>query len=87
VTYGRTGRFLEIVYTLAPRLYCRIAPAMFTRGSFGEGHEPTGEGNVLTPTAPHRVDGGWRRDRAKLRRSFLKALCGGARGAIGRGEG
>jgi NAD(P)-dependent dehydrogenase (short-subunit alcohol dehydrogenase family) len=85
VTYGRTGRFLEIVYALAPRLYCRIAPAMFTRGSFEEGQEPATEGNLLAPRAPHRVDGGWRGDRARLRRSFLNALRGGARSAIGRG--
>jgi NAD(P)-dependent dehydrogenase (short-subunit alcohol dehydrogenase family) len=33
VTWGRSGRLLEMIYAFFPRLYCRIAPVVFMRGS------------------------------------------------------
>jgi NAD(P)-dependent dehydrogenase (short-subunit alcohol dehydrogenase family) len=85
VVYGRTGRLLEIVSTLAPPLYCRIAPPMFARGSFTAQPSPKTDGNVATPAGGRRVRGGWRRHRrADLAKAFGGAMIGLALGIAGR---
>lgn len=87
VNYGRSGRLLEILYALAPPLYRAFAHPAFVRGTFGSGRAAPAPGNVLASTAPHAVDGGWRRARpVALRRAFVAALgaalAGAARAAI-----
>jgi NAD(P)-dependent dehydrogenase (short-subunit alcohol dehydrogenase family) len=84
VTFGRAGRALELLHTFAPGLYARVAPPMFTAGTFLR--LPTGQtsGNVLEPSEPHQIDGGWRRTRRKLlRRGFIESLAGAASGLFG----
>jgi short-subunit dehydrogenase len=84
VNYGRSGRALEILYALVPALYRRLAHRAFVRGTLGEGGvEPT-SGNVLSPTRPHAIEGGWRRRRrGTLRRALLAAAAGAAAGLAG----
>ncbi len=51
VTYSRAGRALEVLYTLTPRIYRRIAPGMFTDGSFSDETSDPHRGN-RTESAP-----------------------------------
>jgi short-subunit dehydrogenase len=77
VNYGRAGRLLEILYALAPGLYRRLAHAAFVRGTFAPHPAAPSAGNVLAATAPHAVDGDWRRRRPNsLRRAFGSAVAG-----------
>jgi NAD(P)-dependent dehydrogenase (short-subunit alcohol dehydrogenase family) len=84
VNYGRAGRGLEILYALAPPLYRRLAHRAFLRGTLGAtAAEPT-SGNVLSPTGPHAIEGGWRqRRRGMLRRAMLAAGAGAVAGLAG----
>jgi short-subunit dehydrogenase len=85
VVYGRAGRSLEILYALAPRLYCRFAPAMFMRGTFADEPAEITSGNVLRPSGG-RPSGGWRGSRrGDLARAFGAALTGFALGMVGKG--
>jgi hypothetical protein len=84
VSYGRAGRALEVLYALAPRLYCRTAPVAFMRGTMTDDEEGPTDGNVLTGTDPYEVSGRWRRDRRPtLRRALLAAVIGGFAGLAG----
>jgi short-subunit dehydrogenase len=86
VTWGRSGRLLELVYAFFPRLYCRIAPVVFARGSLTGSPARLSEGNVLTPAGPHQISGGWRAHRRPtLRRAGLAALAGAIAGVFGAG--
>jgi short-subunit dehydrogenase len=85
VTFGRVGRSLEILYALLPRLYCRIAPPMFSRGSLAPEPADARPGNVEAPMggAP---SGGWRAERRGTLVAALRgALAGAALGLAGRG--
>jgi NAD(P)-dependent dehydrogenase (short-subunit alcohol dehydrogenase family) len=87
VTYGRAGRMLEILYAFAPAIYCRIAPAVFMRGSFADEEARVSNGNVLEPQGEGRVSGRWRtRRRRELARAAVAAAAGGALGIAGRAE-
>ena len=86
VTFGRAGRALEILYALLPRVYCRIAPPMFRRGSVAPEPVDAGPGNVRVPMggAP---SGGWRVERrGDLLAALRGALAGAALGLAGRGD-
>jgi NAD(P)-dependent dehydrogenase (short-subunit alcohol dehydrogenase family) len=84
VSYGRSGRLLEALYALAPRLYRRLAHRAFVRGTLGAGGVAPTSGNVLTSAGPHTIDGGWRgRRRGDLRRAFAAAAAGSAGGLAG----
>jgi NAD(P)-dependent dehydrogenase (short-subunit alcohol dehydrogenase family) len=76
VTYGRSGRALELVRALAPSLYRRVAAGMFTDGTFSAAEQVPNSGNLFEPTGG-RVSGGWRRER---RDELLDALKGTIRG-------
>jgi short-subunit dehydrogenase len=83
VSYGRAGRALEIVHAAAPPVYRRVAHPAFMRGTWGQVPADPAPGNVLGPTGPHRVGGGWRRRRrGALRRAFLAAAGGALAGAF-----
>jgi len=83
VNYGRAGRVLEILYALTPRLYRRVAHPAFVAGTFGPAEVPPSSGNLRQPSDPHRVDGGWRRDRRPtLRRAFAAAARSGLSGLL-----
>jgi short-subunit dehydrogenase len=83
VNYGRAGRLLEALYALAPGLYRRLAHPAFVRGSFAPRPAPPSAGNVLVPTAPHAVDGGWRSRRPNsLKRAFGASAVGGLTGLL-----
>lgn len=84
VNYGRSGRALEILYAIAPRLYCRLAHRAFVRGTMSKEPAPPSAGNVLASSDPHRPAGGWReRRRPALRRAILAAAVGGVAGLAG----
>jgi short-subunit dehydrogenase len=78
VVYGRAGRSLEVLYALAPRLYCRLAPAMFMRGTFVDEPAEIGAGNVFEPSGG-RPSGGWRANR---RRELAGALGAASVGLV-----
>jgi NAD(P)-dependent dehydrogenase (short-subunit alcohol dehydrogenase family) len=87
ITFGRAGRSLELLHTFLPQLYERIAPPMFTEGTFLSIETGPDTGNVLCPRDPHTSDGGWKRTRRKLlRRGLAEALGGAASGLIHRGR-
>lgn len=85
VVYGRAGRALELLYTIFPWLYRRVAPAMFMRGTFIDEPEDDSAGSVLTPRPEsYRIDGGWRSDRRwELAKAFGAALWGSLLGLAG----
>jgi NAD(P)-dependent dehydrogenase (short-subunit alcohol dehydrogenase family) len=89
VNYGRAGRLLEILYVAAPALYRRLAHPAFLRGTLAPRRAAPAPGNVLAPTAPHAVDGNWRRKRrGSLRRASADSAAGALTGlfrGIGRG--
>lgn len=84
VTFGRAGRLLEALYSFAPSLYRRFAHGAFVRGTLSRlPREPT-SGNVLAPTDPHQVEGGWCGPRRPvLRRAMAAALAAGVAGVLG----
>jgi NAD(P)-dependent dehydrogenase (short-subunit alcohol dehydrogenase family) len=83
VSYGRAGRGLEVLHAAAPPLYRRFAHPAFVKGTWGNLPADPAPGNVLGPTEPHRVEGGWRtRRRGALRRAFLAAAGGGVSGIL-----
>jgi NAD(P)-dependent dehydrogenase (short-subunit alcohol dehydrogenase family) len=84
VTYGRAGRMLELLQTVAPRLHGRLLPPAFEAGNYGSEPAPPTPGAVLYPvSAGERVDGGWRREhRGELARALLAAAGGMARGLV-----
>lgn len=86
VTFGRAGRMLELMYRLTPRLYCRISPSMFDRGSFTGRPAPPTTGNVLAPRPErHAVYGGWRSGRRRtLLNAGMAAAAGAGAAALGR---
>jgi NAD(P)-dependent dehydrogenase (short-subunit alcohol dehydrogenase family) len=85
VSYGRAGRGLEVLHAAAPPLYRRLANPAFVRGTWGQVAADPAPGNVLGPTEPHQVEGGWRkRRRGSLRRAFLGAAGGRFPGSLGR---
>jgi NAD(P)-dependent dehydrogenase (short-subunit alcohol dehydrogenase family) len=84
VNYGRSGRLLEALYALAPRLYRRLAHRAFVRGTLGAPGVPRSDGNVLAASGPHAIEGGWRqRRRGTLRRAFAAAAAGSLAGLAG----
>jgi short-subunit dehydrogenase len=84
VTFGRSGRLLEIIASLSPRLYCRFAPAMFVRGTSTGESALVSAGNVLTPAAG-QPSGGWRAHRRhELRHALAGAIAGLGLALIGR---
>jgi NAD(P)-dependent dehydrogenase (short-subunit alcohol dehydrogenase family) len=83
VTFGRAGRALELVHTFTPSIYERIAPPMFTAGTFLHLPAPEGPGNVIEPSWPHQIGGDWRkRRRGLLRRGFVEAVGGALSGVL-----
>jgi short-subunit dehydrogenase len=86
VVYGRSGRALELLYTVFPWLYRRVAPAMFMRGTFIDEAEDESAGTVLEPREEnHRIHGGWRSDRrGELAKAFVAALWGSLLGLVGK---
>lgn len=86
VTCSRVGRLLELTHSLAPALYKRVVPAMFTAGNYGDQPADVGPGNTLAPlSASHRVGGGWREHhRRELRRALAAATWAGARALVGK---
>jgi NAD(P)-dependent dehydrogenase (short-subunit alcohol dehydrogenase family) len=88
ITYARSGRALELLHVALPRLYDRVAPAMFTDGSFAEAHSPEHpDGNLHRPL-PGSVTGGWKDERRRvLWRALDNAITGGLRGLAGRTAG
>lgn len=81
VNYGRAGRLLQILYSVAPPLYRRLAHGAFVQGTWGSIRSERGAGNVLQSSGPHAVEGGWRnRRRPLLRRAFLDAAAGALTG-------
>ena len=84
VNYGRSGRTLETLYTLAPGLYRRLAHGAFVRGTMAPARAAPAPGNVLVADGPHQIDGEWRRRApGTLRRAFLGAAAGGIAGLLG----
>lgn len=87
VNWGRTGRALEILYALWPSAYCRLAPAIFMRGSFADEDAEPSDGNVLVGRGGARTSGGWRSNRRQsLVRAFFAGAYGGLLGLAGRSE-
>ena len=85
VNYGRAGRLLQILYSVAPSLYRRLAHGAFVQGSWGAASAEPGPGNVLRSTGPHAIAGGWRAHRRPLlRRAFLDATAGAVAGLLRR---
>lgn len=84
VTYGRAGRALELLQTVAPRVHGRLLPPAFEAGNYGAQPARPTPGAVLHPVAAsERVDGGWRRERrGELARALLAAAGGLARGLV-----
>jgi NAD(P)-dependent dehydrogenase (short-subunit alcohol dehydrogenase family) len=83
VTYGRLGRLLEVLHSLSPALYHRIAPGAFTAGNFTEVSVPPSSGNVLAPVpGAASVHGGWRGRRRQLADALLAAAGGALRGLV-----
>lgn len=81
VGYGQAGRALEMLHAAAPPLYRRLAHPAFIQGTWGQQPADSAPGNVLGPTGPHQVEGGWRtRRRGSLRRAFFAAAGGALRG-------
>jgi NAD(P)-dependent dehydrogenase (short-subunit alcohol dehydrogenase family) len=77
VTYGRSGRALEMLYAFLPALYGRLTPPMFIDGSFGAYIAGARPGNLFEPN-PGPVVGGWKDERREV---LARALLGAARGA------
>jgi short-subunit dehydrogenase len=86
VNYGRAGRLLEVIYALAPALFRRLAHPAFVRGTFAARPVASSAGNVLKPTVPHAVDGGWRRRRPNSLKRAFGAATAAALGGIARRE-
>jgi NAD(P)-dependent dehydrogenase (short-subunit alcohol dehydrogenase family) len=84
VTYGRAGRMLELLHSVAPGLHGRLLPPAFEAGNYGAQPAPPTPGAVLHPVASTEgADGGWRRERRReLGRAFLAAAGGLARGLV-----
>jgi NAD(P)-dependent dehydrogenase (short-subunit alcohol dehydrogenase family) len=84
VTYGRSGRLLEALFTLSPSLYRRFAHGAFVRGTTSRLPRDPTPGNVLEPAEPHAVEGGWRGPRRRvLRRALLAAGAAAVAGLAG----
>jgi len=83
VNYGQAGRALEILYALAPGIYRRIAHRAFVTGTVRDAAAAPAPGNVLASSAPHTIEGGWRRRRPVLRRALLAAATGAVSGLAG----
>jgi len=84
VNYGQAGRWLEILYALAPGLYRRLAHGAFLGGTLSPTPAAPAAGNVLASSEPHVIEGAWRtRRRPTLRRAFLAAAAAAAAGLIG----
>jgi NAD(P)-dependent dehydrogenase (short-subunit alcohol dehydrogenase family) len=84
VNYGRSGRLLEVLYALAPRLYRRLAHRAFVRGTLSPANAGSSSGNVLAPTEPHTISGDWRgRRRGTLGRALGAAAAGSLAGLAG----
>jgi NAD(P)-dependent dehydrogenase (short-subunit alcohol dehydrogenase family) len=85
ITYGRAGKALEVLYTVFPPLYRRLAPGMFMRGTFVDEQVPSSPGTVFEPGRAHRISGDWRRRRRRqLALGLVAALAGGLAGLAGR---
>jgi short-subunit dehydrogenase len=83
VTWGRAGRALELLYSLAPGLHSRLLPPAFERGNYGRDVAPARTGAVLYPVPEsERVDGGWRERRGELARALGATARGLLRGAV-----
>ena len=79
VTWGRTGRALELLYAVWPAAYGRFAPATFMRGSFAATEVAPTDGNVLVGRGGGSVSGGWR---ARRRQTLVRAFCAAAYGTL-----
>ena len=87
VTYGRAGRALEALYALWPSMYCRIAPAMYSRGSLSRDRAEPTPGNVGDGRGGGRARGGWRDEkRRSARTGLVEALRGLGASLTGRGS-
>jgi NAD(P)-dependent dehydrogenase (short-subunit alcohol dehydrogenase family) len=86
VTFGRLGRMLELLHSVAPRLHARTAARGFEAGSFGRARAAPTTGNVLQPTgSAHPIGGGWRRGRRQdLVRAFAATAATSLRGLLPR---
>ena len=83
VNYGQAGRALEILHSLAPPLYRRLAHGAFVRGTWGKVGAAPAPGNVLASHGPYEIAGGWHaRRQGTLRRAFLAAAAGAVRGVF-----
>jgi hypothetical protein len=81
VNYGQAGRALEILHSLAPPLYRRLAHDAFLRGTWGKVGAAPAPGNVLASHGPYAPAGHWHaRRQGTLRRAFLAAAAGSVRG-------
>lgn len=86
MTYRRLGRALELLHSLAPRLYHRILPPAFEAGNYGRSAQSPGPGQILDARPGHNeVSGGWKNSRRRdLARAFVATASGGLRGLFGR---
>jgi NAD(P)-dependent dehydrogenase (short-subunit alcohol dehydrogenase family) len=85
VNWGRAGRALEVLYAIAPRLYCRVVPGIFMRGSFLEDEAPRHDGTLFGADYHAAIYGGWgTRRRRDLARAAGRALQGLGLGLAGR---
>jgi NAD(P)-dependent dehydrogenase (short-subunit alcohol dehydrogenase family) len=85
VSYGQSGRVLEILHAAVPPFYRRFAHLAFLRGTWGDVAAAPAPGNVLESHGPHAVEGGWKtRRRGTLRRAILAAAGGSVRGLFKR---
>jgi NAD(P)-dependent dehydrogenase (short-subunit alcohol dehydrogenase family) len=86
ITYRWTGRGIELLHSVAPRLYERIVSPAFAAGNYSQLDAREGAGNLLEPYEDYQVRGGWRDgQRRELRRALADAARGGMRGLLGRG--
>jgi short-subunit dehydrogenase len=84
VTYGRAGRMLELLHSLAPGLHGRVLPPAFEAGNYRRAPAKATRGAVAYPVAGEAtIDGGWRaRRRGELARALLAAAGGAVRGLV-----
>jgi NAD(P)-dependent dehydrogenase (short-subunit alcohol dehydrogenase family) len=86
VAYGHAGRALEVAYATLPRLYCKVAPSMWSRGTLTDEPAERSDGNVLRAAGGGRSSDGWKQSRGKtLRQALIATALGFGAGLAGRG--